>query len=930
MSDETTEWRYSLEHRQPCRLIESDSLWGEAMCRVWLPTQDTVVRVPADRIVPLDHAQAFSSHAVVCAAAASRVADALAQDVLLAPIESIVIPLPHQVHALSRAIAADRVRYLLADEVGLGKTIEAGLVMRELKLRGLVQRTLVVAPKGLVTQWISEMAQHFGEEFHLLNPSEFPAYRRIAQEQNLWRSHPQVVCSVDSVKPLDGRRGWSREQLAQYNRERFDDLISAGWDLVIVDEAHRLGGSTDQVARHRLGESLAEVAPYLLLLSATPHQGKTDAFQRLVSLLDPEAFPSTESITKERVQPYVIRTEKRRAIDAAGRPLFKPRRTQLVSVPWTDRHREQRLLYEAVTEYVREGYNQALQEKRAYIGFLMILMQRLVVSSTRAIRTSMERRLEAIEGPEEQLSLFPQASEEEWSELDGQEQMEVLLKARLRALRNEVDEVRALLSAARLCERTPDAKAEALLDWLYQLQQEEGDPELKALIFTEFVPTQEMLRDFLAERGFSVVCLNGTMGLEERRKSQEAFARKARVMVSTDAGGEGLNLQFCHVVINYDIPWNPMRLEQRIGRVDRIGQDHVVRAVNLVLEESVEHRVLEVLEEKLAVILEELGVDKVGDVLDSAETEGVFEELYLAALQQPDNVEHVVDGVLDRIRRDMEATRQSSSILGASSELAPSEAQRLLSHPLPHWVEQMVVSHLKANGGEATKKRGVWDLTWPDRTRMPAVVFSTKDAAESPGSAALTLEDPRVRGLVMRLPRFVPGQPVPRAEVADLSSEIRGLWSLWRVSIHAGEWNRLRVLPVFLHDDGRSLVPTAHHIWDQLLLRPPRVLSNSDRPSPQVFEALREVAHASGYAVYQELLRAHKQRVVRERDKGEHLYAVRRKAAERIGLAAVRAHRIAEVEEEAERWRSRVEEQAQAVPEMVPIIVLRVDGGTRA
>src|SRR5690606_12328055 len=285
---------------------------------------------------------------------------------------------------------------------------------------------------------------HFGEEFRLLIPSDFSTYRRIAQEDNLWQSHPQVVCPMDSVTPMDGRRGWSREQVAEYNRERFEDLISAGWDLVIVDEAHRLGGSTDQVARYKLGQGLAEAAPYLLLLSATPHQGKTDHYRRLMSLLDAEAFPDEASITKDRVQPYVIRTEKRRAIDAEGKPLFKPRRTELAPVSWKERHRDQRLLYEAVTEYVREGYNQAITEKRSYIGFLMILMQRLVVSSTRAIRTTLERRLEALEAPQEQLTLFPMVSEEDWADLDGQEQMDTLLKTRLKALNEPPRECRRL------------------------------------------------------------------------------------------------------------------------------------------------------------------------------------------------------------------------------------------------------------------------------------------------------------------------------------------------------------------------------------------------------------------------------------------------------------------------------------------------------
>src|SRR5690606_1418214 len=142
---------------------------------------------------------------------------------------------------------------LLADEVGLGKTIEAGLIMRELKLRGLVKRTLVVAPKGLVTQWVAEMRTHFGEEFHMILPSDLPVYRRVTGEENPWRIYSQVVCHMDSVKPIDSRRGWTSDQVAEYNRERFQNLISAGWDLVIVDEAHRLAGSTDQVARYQLG-----------------------------------------------------------------------------------------------------------------------------------------------------------------------------------------------------------------------------------------------------------------------------------------------------------------------------------------------------------------------------------------------------------------------------------------------------------------------------------------------------------------------------------------------------------------------------------------------------------------------------------------------------------------------------------------------------
>jgi len=219
-------WAYSEDYAQLCQVIEAQTLWGETTCRVWLPGRDFVVCIPASRLKSIESVGACSPNEITYVSAATRVADALTQDLLLAPIESSVIPLPHQLRALSRAIANDRVRYLLADEVGLGKTIEAGLIMRELKLRGLVQRTLVVAPKGLVSQWVSEMRFHFGENFQLVLPENIKTLKRIVPATapgtgeksnhapdvlpaNTWQLFSQVVVPMDSVKPLDKRRGWT-------------------------------------------------------------------------------------------------------------------------------------------------------------------------------------------------------------------------------------------------------------------------------------------------------------------------------------------------------------------------------------------------------------------------------------------------------------------------------------------------------------------------------------------------------------------------------------------------------------------------------------------------------------------------------------------------------------------------------------------------
>lgn len=867
-------------------------------------------------------------YAISYAAAAARIADALTQDVLLAPLEARFIPLPHQLRALSKALSGERVRYLLADEVGLGKTIEAGLIMRELKLRGLVKRTLVVAPKGLVTQWVAEMRTHFGEEFHMIVPSDLPVYRRVTGEENPWRIYSQVVCPMDSVKPIDSRRGWTSDQVAEYNRERFQNLISAGWDLVIVDEAHRLAGSTDQVARYQLGRGLAEAAPYLLLLSATPHQGKTDGFHRLLSLLDAEAFPDVNSVTRERVRPYVIRTEKRSAIDAEGKPLFRPRRTELWPVAWQRRHEQQRALYKAVTEYVRHGYNQAVREKRNYIGFLMLLMQRLVVSSTRAIRTALERRLEVLMGPERQLDWLHEISEDDWAELDGQEQLESLMRVRAKALKNERAEVELLLEMARQCEaQGPDAKAEALLEWIYRLQAEEGDTDLKVLVFTEFVPTQEMLYEFLTDRGFKATCLNGSMDMAERKRVQDEFARDARILISTDAGGEGLNLQFCHVVINYDIPWNPMRLEQRIGRVDRIGQKRTVRAINFVVEDTVEHRVREVLEQKLALIFQEFGIDKTGDVLDSAQAGQLFDELHVEALLNPDTVERKVDETLHRFREQMREIREHASVLSALEDLDPHEAQRLLSHPLPYWVEQMTVNYIRANGGQAEKRNGAWELVWPDGERLAGIMFAKHEAQTRPNVERLTLENPKVRALATHLTPFAPGQPIPVVSVPGLPREIRGYWSLWRISLTTVDWNRHRILPLFLNDDGRTLVPTARYIWDQLLNSPPELRTLMDSQSSKiVYERLRDAVERQGEAMYRELLQEHRKYLEREREKAQYAFDARRRATLRVGLPQVRDHRLRLLHEEERRSWQELQDRARVLPDMTSILLLRVEG----
>jgi len=851
-------WSWSKSYQEQVKVIERIELWGASNCRIWLPGQDAVALVPSSDIV--DSGSVYFKEKenqtevayIKFLLMAAKLANLLTEDVLLAPIDSNVIPLPHQIKALRKAISRERVRFLLADEVGLGKTIEAGLIMREMKLRGLIKRILVVSPKGLILQWIAEMKTHFDEEFRYYAPADFTSYRRIAGKDNIWETSDQIICSLDSVKPVEARKGWTDDKLIQFNKDRFQDLVSAGWDMIIVDESHRLGGSSDQVARHQLGKGLAAAAPYLLLLSATPHQGKSDAFHRLLTLIDKTAFPDPSSITKERVLPYVIRTEKRQAIDADGKPLFKPRRTKLMGIPWKSEHLMQRQLYDAVTEYVRKGYNQAIKDKKGYIGFLMILMQRLVTSSTRAISTTLERRLEVLHQPQEQMSLFPSILENEWADLDGQDQLESVLSVRLKAQKNERAEVKLLLDAARQVEaRGPDAKAEVLLEWIYKLQQEETEPELKLLIFTEFVSTQQMLDEFLTARGFSVVCLNGSMDMEQRKRVQSLFSKNVRILISTDAGGEGLNLQFCHVVINYDIPWNPMRLEQRIGRVDRIGQDKIVRAINFIIEDTIEYRVREVLEEKLATILNEFGVDKTSDVLDSAETDHLFENLYIETLMNPESLDAKTQQLIDTIREEANQAKNKNTLFHDNLELKPDDAQQVRNYPLANWIEYMTVNYLDAFGGSLRQKDECFEIKWPNESESRLVVFPGNLPQAPEDAEILHFEHPRIRKMMSNWRRFAAGRPIQEVKAKDIIETIHGYWSLWQIQMNTMDRQYQRIMPLFLHDDGRNLQPTAKYIWDHMNSGHWQLNGEtSEDESVQIYQRCKMIAVEQGGAIY--------------------------------------------------------------------------------
>jgi hypothetical protein len=535
---------------------------------------------------------------------------------------------------------------------------------------------------------------------------------------------------------------------------------------------------------------------------------------RLMSLLDPATFREDGPVDRDDLQPYIIRTEKRIAIGTDGTPLFRPRQTQIVRVEWSGEHRLQAELYDAVTDYVRTGYNRALAEKRNYIGFLMVLMQRLVSSSTplhphHPRKTSRRPRRDPPPG-----ACRPPL-DDDWWDLETEEQIDEAVRTDRSSHLTETTQVRLLLDLARRCEAArPDAKAERLVDLIYSRCGEENSPSLKFLIFTEFVPTQQMLTEYLTARGFSVVCLNGSMDMDERHRTQQAFATDAQIMISTEAGGEGLNLQFCHTAINYDLPWNPMRIEQRIGRVDRIGQTHDVMVYNMVFSGTVEQRVHEVLLEKLLVILNDLGFDKFSDVLDSSEAERGFEDLFIRAILDPESTDRYLDTFIASVQEQARQERQTLSSLLDQPILSASDVRDYLHSPLPALTEHLVVSALRVRGGEATRGIQGFDLRWPDGHHQTGVVFAPGE--DGTDRSLLTVADPAVGALLTRIPAASPDQPLLTVRIPDLPREVRGLWSLWRLSVSGGADPSLFAIPYFIAETGRPYSIAARQIWDAL------------------------------------------------------------------------------------------------------------------
>jgi hypothetical protein len=377
------------------------------------------------------------------------------------------------------------------------------------------------------------------------------------------------------------------------------------------------------------------------------------------------------------------------------------------------------------------------------------------------------------------------------------------------------------------------------------------------------------------------------------------------------------------------MPWNPMRLEQRIGRVDRIGQPHAVRAINFVLDDTVEHRVREVLETKLEIIAQEFGVDKAADVMDSVEVEPIFDELFVHGLQDPASIDKECDAVINQVREKVAASCKDTDLLTEDHTLDADDARKWRDHPAQYWLERAITAGLPARGGVAEKVGGAWRVKWADGSESPHVCFDARTAEQNPEIEWITLEDPRAREVISELPRCVAGQPLPLASVAGLPDTVRGVWSLWEITLSASNsansFSRRRFLPVFITDDSRTFVPTARRIWDLLLTENVAVTPKAGVESNLAcFETSLTAAKGQGERIFEELLEEHRSWLAEERERARYAFEARHQAIGRIGLPAVREHRRKRLDAEHGARMAALADSEDYTPGLNAVLMLRI------
>lgn len=651
---------------------------------------------------------------------------------------SQVDPVPHQLEAvykymLPENFADNRVKFFLADDAGAGKTIMTGLLLKELKQRGIVENCLILAPAKLQRQWQKELLRLFDEEYRIIDRTDMD--RAVG---NPWQDHKFCITSMAFAIQPDVK----------------DSLRDMQWDMVVTDEAHHLSAyrygadeEEDKTERYKVGELLRENSLHRVLLSATPHKGRRDHFQLLLRLLDNDLF-AEESLPREIVHSdepgtVFLRRMKEDMVDLHGNKLFNERSVHTVSYEIDG---DELSFYKDVTRYVENQFQSAWKKENRHVQFALMVLQRRVASSIRAAKESLQRRKEGLQELLEDVDKLREAQEavetpdsETLEEMVERQRWEIeedalrrlTMSGNREQLKQEIETLQDLVYQAEELEK---AGVERKLEELRRLLRGEQEdtpfsPDEKMVIFTEAKDTLDLLTENLDSWGYDYVTIHGNMRMGQTKNPSEGTRLWAeeqfndsdgpQILVATDAAGEGINLhKECRLMVNYDIPWNPTRLEQRMGRIHRYGQDEPVHIYNLVTSNTREGYVLEKLSTKLEQMKQDIGSDRVFDVISE-----LSEEVRLDNL-----IQRVISGSTDREAAEMqlesldekgeEAVERATQQGLATRHINLSQVQEWLRRDkerrlTPEYIEKFFVSAFQLLGGTIERRQdGFWRIEW--------------------------------------------------------------------------------------------------------------------------------------------------------------------------------------------------------------------------
>ena len=723
------------------------------------------------------------------AAEAQRITLAGLFDPMLAVATSDVQPLPHQIRAVyGELLPRTPLRFLLADDPGAGKTIMAGLYIKELLLRDDVKQCLIVAPGGLVEQWQDELFFKFGLRFDLLTNQLIDANINL----NVFETNPLLIARMDQL---------SRNEALQAQ------LKETEWDLIIVDEAHRMGahyfgGKLEKTKRFQLGELLGQVTRHLLLMTATPHSGKEEDFQLFLTLLDPDRFEGKQKKSVD-VSGVMRRMVKEDLLTFEGRKLFPERIAETVPYQLTALEQD---LYEDVTHYVREGMNRAEKlggKRKNTVGFALTVLQRRLASSPEAIFRSLVRRSERLERKRAEILNgtyretestidISEFDEDEYNAEELEQLEEDVMDAATAAqtvdeLNAELIELADLIETAKIVREAGTDRKWTELSTILQdnaLTTDGNGRPRKFIIFTEHRDTLDYLQSKIGSllgKPDSVKAIHGGVRRGERRLITEEFTKNhdVQILLATDAAGEGLNLQAAHLMVNYDLPWNPNRIEQRFGRIHRIGQEEVCRLWNLVASNTREGEVFTRLLEKLDQMRQTYG-GKVFDVLGEAFTETPLRNLLLDAIQygeRPDvkaKMHQVIDASVGEGLKDLLEERALASENLAEADLQSlraamdeARARRLQ----PHYIELAFKAAFTRLGGRIAKReQGRYEIA-----NVPQQIRSAGKGPIATKYDRVTFELGKVHGEgLARADLLAPGHPLHDAVMDEAARQFGG------------------------------------------------------------------------------------------------------------------------------------------------------------